>query len=178
MELLVSAGVSALVSATIAWAVAGHLTTRQKRAEAALEARRGLKRLVAPLLRQVVQYRAGLIAGRPDAGHLSDAQLAAEFLRVAEPLPWWGRWLVRRRVRRLVGAEWFDLAELHDPASGEEVVAGWLLSGIADARSAGGGEDVARSSDLGLLRRGLTAGPGSADAAALERALRRLAKGW
>jgi hypothetical protein len=109
---------------------------------------------------------------------MDDAVLAGRVLAIADRLPPWRRFLVRRRLRRLVGPVWFDLGEPHEPGNASGAADSWLLSELAATRAERRGESVVRTDDLGTLHRGLSGGRDSTEARALERDLRRLSQAW
>lgn len=135
--------------------------------------------MVSPIRRAVVQYRADVRAGREGTrGHPEDATLAGRVLAVAERLPWWRRVLVRRRLRRLVGPAWSELAELHGVGDDSGAVSAWLVSQVAAVRAERRGENVERTDDLGTLHRALAGRRDAPEVQKVERDLSRLAAGW
>lgn len=170
---------AAALSGVVSWLTARHVAIRQTRATTHEDARRELRALVAPTRRKVAQYRADMIGGRKrNQAHTEDAALAGRLLAVADRMPWWRRRLVRRRVRRLVGPAWFDLAQLHEAGTEEAAFEAWLVLDVAGVRARRRGENVERTDDLGLMHRALCGPRSSGDLDRLEGELRRLASGW
>jgi hypothetical protein len=125
----VSAVVSGIVSVMTARRVAGH----QEAGRLATQARHRMRELVGPELTKVRQYQSRSPAsfGRgdeEDASHQSDILLCAQLLVASADLTWWRRTLVRRRLRKLFGANTVELCEVHgqDAVSGST---GWCCSG-------------------------------------------------
>lgn len=173
--LLAAAGLSGVVS----WLTARHVAVRQRRAGDHEDARAELRELLTPTRRLVAQYRADVREGRDATkGRTEDAALAGKVLALADRLPWWRRVLVRRRLRRLVGPVWFDLAELHGVEDDTTAFNAWFVSQVAATRAERRGEHVERSSDLGTLHRALSGERDAPVVAEVERDLRRLASGW
>lgn len=147
---LVSAGLSGAVS----WVIARQVAIRQTRAGSEESARRALRDLVAPEVRRLRLFARGLGSGRESRqGRTEDATFAAKVLATADDLSGWRRWLVRRRVRRLVGPVWWDIANLSPPeddAAAFHVTLGLQLVAVRDERQ---GRAVERSGDLGRLHR-------------------------
>lgn len=136
LPVLLSAVVSAVVALVVSLGSAGVVVKVQGRAERSVEARRELRELVTPIRRTVAQYRADSRAGRvSDTGNAEDAALAARVLSVSEHLPRLRRWSIRRRVRRLVGPAWFELAELLEPGDEREAFDAWFVAQMAAVRA-------------------------------------------
>lgn len=98
-------------------------------------------------------------------------------LATADDLSGWRRWLVRRRVRRLVGPVWWDVATLSpsdDDAAAFHVTLGLQLVAVRDERQ---GRAVERSDDLGRLHRAYCEPRDEVLVEQVLRDLRRLAAG-
>lgn len=168
--------VSAVVSVVTSLATASAVASRQWQAQEYRQARRDMRELVTPVLRAVRQHEAGHSEARPREylGTL-DAAWASKVLQASARLPLWRRAWVTKRVRRLIGPEWFELIELYAPD--DYARAFDIARGRGHLSPSSSGESVV-SRSLGSLHAALS-GPGDAPAThAARRDLERLASSW
>lgn len=112
---LLAAAVSTIVSGVISLLVVPKRTALEEQSRRADVAMRSLAERVEPLRHQVaVHRRLGSSAQRQDSehAHLDDVLLAAGIREIATDLPWYRRWRVTRRMRRLVGRGVVDFSSL------------------------------------------------------------------
>jgi hypothetical protein len=117
-SVVVSAGVSALLSGVISVAAARHVVERQEAGRSAAQARRQIGTIVGPELTKVRQYQSRALAslGRDAAERVlvaDDVLLCGRVLVSSANLGLARRRLVRRRLRKLFGAGMVDLCAAH-----------------------------------------------------------------
>lgn len=105
---------SALLSVVLSVIVASRVAMRQERGKARQQAHDRLRALVDPKWREArqVELHMSKPGRRPDVLHTDDFIFASNVLAVARELPAWRRWLIRRRLIRLVGRMWVDQFEV------------------------------------------------------------------
>jgi hypothetical protein len=169
VNLLVSAGVSAVVSAVVSLLAVAQTTARQLKATRADKAKQSLTERVARVRLMVRLYRAHRLASagrKPDSPHMDDLVFASDVMRLANDIPRWRRRLVARRLRRIVGAYWAELAQIVPAPGALGAMDSWLQ---AEMRG-----DVDGDPASGLLHRALCQPPGDRLQLEAEKQLRRL----
>lgn len=181
VTVLASAVSGALAGGVVSWLAAPQLVGRQQRGAARSEARKQIKALVSPVLTSVRQYRKharGSMARDPQEEkqiHADDLVLCAAILAKSADLARWRRWAVKRRLQTLFGANTVDLCETHgDTATDPKASIGILINRQYMATKHPGLDQP----DTGQFDRALRCAPDSAEAAALERSLARLANSY
>lgn len=178
--LLASAAISALVGTLVSLAAVSQTTVRRMRAEQAEEARRRIAGLLSELRRDVMLYRMGSkhsMQREANTYHSSDFVLASDIDEVADPLPWWRRALIHRRLRIVVGKNFADLAQIHRidaERSLGSMIGPLLFQQVNDPKHRAGSATLLD----GLLHRALSPQAEPHLVKKLERQLRLLARCW
>lgn len=171
-----SAVISGIVSVVTARRAAGH----QEAGRLAAQARRRMRELVGPELTKVRQYQSRSLAsfGRSQeevALHQSDFEFCARLLIASAELTWWRQRCVRRRLRKLFGANTVELCGIH----GQDAVS--VATGIVLQRQAmalAHPEFGLKQPDWGRFDLALRRALDSREISKLISSLDRLAKSW
>lgn len=174
---LVSAALSAIVSAVVALSLTTYRAGREAQAARRVRARQALETEATAMRSTLRSYRAGYADNQhreQSTAHIDDYVKVSGLLTLAAHLSPLRSWLVHRRCRLLFGEHWTRLAEVHpaDPASPGSLMAAPL---IAAARSARRGEPTASGLD-GLLHRAYSERPGHRLQSRLQRQLAMLSR--
>ncbi|UYF92426.1 hypothetical protein OCS65_18270 [Rhodococcus aetherivorans] len=126
-SVVTSGVVSALVGGVVSWITARHVTVRQERARTAEQARRKLAVLIAPKLRDIMQFNRGelpTIGRRPDDKSVQgqDREFCAQILKIASDQGWFRRRRVLRLCERVFGSETVELAKEYGTSEGIPIV--------------------------------------------------------
>jgi len=118
VSVIVSTGVSALISGVVSVVTARHIVEQQETGRSAAEARRQIAAIVEPQLTKARQYQSRALAslGRDPTEHVlnaDDVLLCGRILVTSANLGRWRRRLVRRRLRNLFGDETVNLCATH-----------------------------------------------------------------
>jgi hypothetical protein len=137
--------------------------------------------LVSPIMQRVVQYQVGMQASEqrddPSLGNLDDYAHASMILTAAADLKPVRRALVRRRVRRVFGRAWTELADIYPVADAKDVEAiltPWITWNAKGTRNPIAHLDPAK----GLMNRALSSVEDHRLVRRLVRELRHLSRSW
>jgi len=173
--ILLSAGVSAVVGALVSLVAVAQVTVRQAKAQGGFEARQVVAKVVQPWISDVGMYRLRRLASmqrEPDRAHADDHARVSDVLTAGANLPNWRLRLVRRRLNRLFGPFWLELASLR-PADTSTTGSTFAVILQAELHARDQGEDPRRRVS-GLYHRALSQEPGHPLQDRLLRELRRL----
>jgi hypothetical protein len=181
---LFTAGLSAAVSSVVSLLAVSTVTTRQERAKRRETARIQLSDAVRPIQHQLARYTfaaeqsAAEFPGRTmrDEGgpvETRDFDDVIAIIRAVEPLPWWRKALINRRLRKIWGNGLVEIVRDYPVTSdkpGEAGFAIWMRTSVA-------GVEWKDSPTDALLHRTFAKPPSPYVGKALARQLNLLAKG-
>lgn len=124
---------SAAVSGAVALATASWKVGREERGKRVAAAKARIRAAATELVRQVLERRQdpkGQAGARASNG-VGRYKFASEIVLASEDLAWLRRWLVRRRVRRIVGRAVFETAEIAPDRADDEIARRLLVTMLA-----------------------------------------------
>lgn len=168
--------VTAVVSAAVSVLVTSWKVGQEEKAKRRVAAREKVREIVGGILLRAVQYRAGFAAGRdPETtGWVQDYIWGSKIMKASSGLGPVRRFLLKRRLRRLVGPVAWDVIIVKpakDVADGQSSALVHMARATRDGRY---GDDQ----PLGMLDVAFRAARDSDEVQKLIKQLKRLARAW